>query len=213
MPWALVLAHLLLPIALATVAGFGAWRCWRLSRYAQDARLLRLMWFYGLFAASIVPMAIWTGRLAAEVGNLGTGGVGGWHDAFAGAERVDGFLLAHHALMLASLAVAVQAFGHKRAQGAPVLALALVSFAPFIFAALALEAAMTLYLAVRAILNHRRRRTPGALQVAAGFLLFFIGHLGFFLFHEPASARAPFGDVFALVGLVLLVRLLPRPVA
>lgn len=219
MAWELILAHVLLPSAVAAAAGFGAWRCWRLLRYAPDPRLRRLMWFYGLFAASLVPWAIWAGRLAASLGDTFGGLHSGnatevlrnVHGAFGGAEGVDLFLLAHHALMLASLGVAVQAFSHKRAGGAVVAAVGLAFFGPFVPVALALEAALTLYLAVRAILNHRDRRTPGALQVAAGFLLFFLGHLTFFLFYHPAGIRTPLGDVLALVGIALLVQLLPRP--
>lgn len=180
---------------------------------------MKLMWFYGLFAASLVSMAIWTGQLAAAMGDTFSGlhsgnfteVLGSLHGAFAGAERINLFLLGHHALMLASLGVAVQAFSHKRAGGAAVAAVGLAFLGPFILVVLALEAAMTLYLAVLAILNHMERRSPGALQVAAGFLLFFIGHLSFFLFHYPGGARTPLGDMFALVGIVLLVQLLPRP--
>lgn len=218
MPWELVVAHILLPSAVAVAAGFGAWRCWRLLRYARDERLLSLMWFYGLFAASSLSIAVWTGQLAAAVGDafVGSGNltdvVWNLHGAFAGAEeRIDVFLIAHHVLMLSSLGVAVRAFSHKRAGTAAGAAVGLALLGPFIPIALALEAAMTLYLVVQAVLNHMERRSPGALQVAAGFLLFFIGHLSFFLFHQPGAARTPLGDVFALVGIVLLVRLLPRP--
>lgn len=78
---------------------------------------------------------------------------------------------------------------------------------------MALEAALALYLAAQAALNHRERRSPGALQVAVGFLMFFLGHLSFFLYHHPGAARTPLGDVLALVGVVLLVQLLPGPSA
>jgi len=218
MSWEHVVAHVLLPSAVAAAAGFGAWRCWGLLRYGRDPRLVKLMWFYGLFAASLVSVAIWTGQLdwAADsvAGGMhasnSSGAHGDLHGSFAGAERINFFLLAHHVLMLASLGVAVQAFGHRRAEGATVAAVGLAFFAPFIPVVLAIEAAMTLYLAVQAILNHMERRSPGALQVAAGFFLFFLGHLGFFVFHQAGGARVPLGDVFALVGIVLLVQLLPR---
>lgn len=221
MSWEQVLAHVLLPGAVAAAAGSGAWRCWRLLRYGRDPRLAKLMAFYGLFAASLVSMAIWTGEVAssvdttlAEVHAAGANGsMEDVHAMFAAAHRVDAFLLAHHALMLASLGVAVRAFRHRHS-GAPVAAaLAFASFAPFIPLALALEAAMTLYLAVNAVVNHMERRSPGALQVAAGFLLFFLGHLSYFLFHHPGAARTPLGDVLSLVGIALLVQLLPRPSA
>lgn len=217
MAWEHVVAHILLPAAVASAAAFGAWRCLRLLRYARDPRLVKLAWFYGLFALSMVAMAIWTGQVSADaVGAFDTPhahNATNIHESFSGAERINAFLLAHHALMLASLGVAVQAFGHRRTGQPAVAAVGLAVFGPFITVALALEAAMALYLAVRAILNHMERRSPGALQVAAGFLLFFIGHLGFFLLHHPGAARTPIGDILALVGIVLLVQLLPRPSA
>lgn len=218
MAWEHVLAHVLLPVLVAAAAGFGAVRCWRLLRYGKDPRLLKLAWFYGLFAASLIPWAIWAGQLGAEFANLGghhdgnaTAEMQNLHRGNVGAERVNVFLLLHHALMLASLGVAVVAFGHKRKAGTVAAALGFAILGPFIPVALALEAVMTLYLAVQAILNHLERRSPGALQVAAGFLLFFLGHLSFFLFHDPGAGRTPLGDVLALVGIVLLVQLLPRP--
>jgi hypothetical protein len=217
MVWELVAAHVALPSAVAAAAGFGAWRCRQLLRLAFDARLQKLMWFYGLFAASLIPMAIWTGQLAATVsGTLPSASLfeasGAWHDAFAGAERVDALLAAHHALMLASLAVAVLAF-RQRSAGSVVAAVGIALLGPLVLGALAAEAAMTLYLAVHAVRNHARRRSPGALQVAAGFLLFFLGHLSFLVFYHPVAVRTPLGDVLAFVGVVLLVRLLPRPTA
>lgn len=217
MTWEHVLPHVLLPASVAIVAGFGAWRCWRLLRYGRDPRLQKLVWFYALFAASLISVAIWTGEVSSAVEDA-TGGLHGnvtdIHGAFAGqAERVDVFLLAHHAFMLAGLAVAVQAFSHKRAAPVVLAAIGLEALGPFIPVMLAAEAAMTLYLAVHAVLNHMERRTPGALQVAAGFLLFFAGHLSFFVLHHPGAARTPLGDIFALVGIALLVALVPRPSA
>lgn len=220
MSWEHVATHVPLPAAVATAAAFGAWRCWRLLRYGRDPRLLKLLWFYALFAASLVSMTIWTGQLALNVGDaVGgshsglTGSVGQRHSEFIDDYRANVFLLAHHAFMLASLGVAVQAFSHRRVESAAVAAIGLAFFAGFIPVFLAAEAALTLYLAVQAILNHKERRTPGALQVAAGFSLFFLGHLSYFLLHSPGSARTPLGDILALVGVVLLVQLLPRPSA
>ena len=214
--WEHFVVHGLLPASIAVTAGVGMWRCARLLRYGRDARLTKLMWFYGLFAASLVAITIWTGQLSASIESAGhhdgnfTRHEG--HAQFFGEERINVFLVAHHVLMLASLAVAVQAFGHKRT-GTVAAAAGLAALSPFIPVALAAEAALTLYLAVTAILNHRERRSPGALQVAAGFLLFFIGHLSYFLLHQPGATRNPLGDILALVGIVLLVRLLPRPTA
>lgn len=204
MSWVLLLAHIVLMGSIAAVASFGAWRCQRLLRYARDPRLSKLMWFYGLFAASLVPMAIWTGQVGVGI-----------DDAFralhSGADVTNILLLGHHALLLASLGIAVQAFSHKRSRSAAVAAAGLVLFEPFILVLLATEAILTLYLAVRAGQNYVERRSPGALQVAVGFLLFFMGHLSFFLFHLPGGAGILLGNMFALVGIVLLVRLLPRP--
>lgn len=214
----LVAAHLVLPLLVASAAGLGAWRCWRLLRYAEDPRLQRLMWFYGLFAASLVAFAIWMGRLAVSAGEDLPGGdfpaaFGSLHGGFAAGQRVDVFLVVHHALMLASLGVAVEAFRPRRLAPLSVAAAGLAFVGPSILLALAVEALLTLYLAVRAVLNHRRRPTPGALQVAAGFLFFFLGHLSLLAFYVPGSARNPIGDALSLVGIVILVRLLPRPTA
>ncbi len=204
MSWVLVLAHILLIGSIATVAAFGAWRCRRLLRYARDPRLLKLMWFYGLFAASLVPMAIW----AAQVGESIDDAFSALH---SGAEVVNLLLLGHHALLLASLGIAGLAFSAKRVGSAGVAAAGLAFFEPSILVLLALEAILTLYIAIRAVQNYMERRSPRALQVATGFLLFFIGHLSFFLFHLPGGAGILLGNMFALVGIVLLVQLLPRP--
>ena len=215
MVWEHVLAHMLLPLAVAGAASFGAIRCIELLRYGKDPRLLKLAWFYGLFAASLIPWAILAARLGSDFAGLASDhhvnatSMSSLHRG--GMERVDVFLVAHHAFMLASLAVAVFAFGQRRHAQTVAAALGFAVLGPFIPVALALEAAMTLYLAVQAVLNHLERRSPGALQVAAGFMLFFLGHLSFFLFHDPGAGRTPLGDVFALVGIVLLVQLLPRP--
>lgn len=219
MSWLHVIGHVALPFAIAVAAAFGAWRNWRLLRIASDPRLTKLLWFYSLFALSMISIVIWTGQLTAEAtAGLShdadvTGGHQEGHSEFVDGQRFDAYLAAHHAFMLASLAVAVQAFSHRRRAGTVAAAAGLAVLAPLIPFVLALEAALTLYLAVEAILNHRERRSPGALQVAAGFFLFFIGHLSFFLFYHPGAARTPIGDVFALVGIVVLVRLLPRPTA
>jgi uncharacterized membrane protein len=213
MAWDHTLAHVVLPLAVAAAASYGAWRCVSLLRYGRDPRLLKLAWFYGLFATSLVPWAIWIGQasFSGDLAAMHSANPSLPHDS--GMERVDVFLAAHHALMLASLGVAVQAFSHKPRAAATAALAGLAFLGPFIPVVLAIEAALTLYLAVRAILNHLDRRSPGALQVAAGFLLFFLGHLSFFLFHDPGSGRTPLGDMFALVGIVLLAQLLPRPTA
>lgn len=215
MDWAHFAVHGLPPASIAVAAGVGMWRCARLLRYGRDLRLSKLMWFYGLFAASLVAITIWTGQLSASLDATGRHDGNFTHQGYAqfvGEERINAFLIAHHVLMLASLGVAVQAFGHKRT-GTAAAAAGLVALSPFIPVVLAAEAALTLFLAVTAFLNHRERRSPGALQVTVGFFLFFVGHLSYFLLHHPGATRNPLGDILALVGIVLLVRLLPRPTA
>lgn len=134
MAWEHFVAHGLLPAAVAVTAGVGVWKCARLLRYGRDPRLLKLMWFYGLFGASLVAITIWTGQLAASIESTGhhIGNLTESHDAgqFFGEERVNLFLVAHHLLMLASLGVAVQAFGHRRP--AIVAAAGLAVLSPFI---------------------------------------------------------------------------------
>lgn len=213
MAWPLILVHVVLPLAVAAAAGFGAWRCWRLLQYARDPRLVKLGWFYGLFAASSIAIALWMGQLALVVGDASNDPFAGLHGAFLSEGPVNGFLVAHHVLMLSSLLVATFAFSHVRAENAVVAALGVAAFGLALPAVLGVEAALTLHLAIRAVVNHRRRRTPRAWQVAAGFLLFSLGHLTYFVYYQPGAGRNPLGDIFALVGIVLLVRLLPRPTA
>lgn len=222
MSWEHVVRHVPLPAVVALAAAVGAWRSWRLLRYGYDPRLVKLAWFFALFAASLVAMTIWTGQLALSASDAvdaaasgAVGPLGERHQEIAAGESANAFLLAHHALMLASLGVAVKAFSHRRAPSAAIAgaAVGFALFAGLIPVFLAAEAALTLYLAVQAVLNHMERRTPGALQVAAGFSLFFFGQLTYFVFHSPGSVRTPLGDVLALVGIVLLVQLLPRPSA
>jgi len=211
MAWEVVLAHVLLPAAVAIAAGFGAWRAWTLLRYARDRRLMQLVWFYGLFAASMVPMAIHIGQIAASVGDVSLShwAAGGeLHEIFAKPRDIGALLLLHHALMLASLVVAVAAFSPRRTTAA---AAGLVVLTPVIPAILAIEAGLTLYLAARAAMNHRNRRTAGSMRVATGFALFFLGHITIFLLHGPDAARNPLGDLLSLAGLIILVRVLPRP--
>jgi hypothetical protein len=202
MSWEPVLAHVVLMGLIATIAALGAWRCRRLLQYARDPRLLKLMCFYGLFAASLVPLAVWAGQAGEGIDEA-------FRSLHSGTDVANVLLLGHHALLLASLGIAVQAFTQKRAPRAAAAGFAI--FEPFIFGFLALEAILTLYLAVRGVQNHMERRSPQSLQVAAGLLLFFLGHLSFVLFHLPAGAGILLGNALALVGVVLLVRLLPRP--
>lgn len=206
-----------LQIAAGVAAGYGAWRCMRLQRFGRDARLTALMWFFGLFALSVFSHAVWE----VQIGQALPGGPGGLEgnitfgerDGFlrpSGMEGVSIWLVLHHALMAASLAVGVVAFSRHRPQNTQAAALTpLAFFSDLIPLLLALQAALTLYLAARAWLNHMERKTPGALQVALGFLLFFIGHLTFFLAHRPGRGREGIGDILTLVGIILLVQVLP----
>lgn len=222
-------AGALVQLAAAGAAVYGAVRCIRLQRFAPDRRLKALAWFFALFAAATLLQAAWQLVAAAGTPSPFTG-FGGGNAAYNGTrpppfdhynflhpegeERVNILFAGAHAFMLASLVVAVWAFGHRRPPEAAALAPAL-AFAPFALVGnlvplmLALEAGLTLYLACRAFINHVERRSAGAVQVALGFLLFFIGHFLFYLSHQPGMGRTGFGDILGLVGIVLLVQALP----
>lgn len=228
MPDGQVIATTLVQLASAAVAAYGAGRCFQLQRFGKDRRLTALAWFFGLFAAAVALNAAWTWqygdprpaggdfRFDGGFGD-GTGGrppPGGGPGPFApvGDERVNVLLAGHHALMLASLVVAVWAFGRRRPVEAGTVAAAVLGFTTvgqLVPSMLALEAGLTLYLAARALINHVERRSAGALQSALGFGLFFVGHLLFYLSHQPGYARPGLGEVLGLVGIVLLVQLLP----
>jgi hypothetical protein len=204
--------------AAALAAGYGAWLCVRLQRYGSDRRLRALALFFGLFAASVLLHAVWEWQISELLQRpffIAVPPGGGPPRVFQpqGAENVDAWLAGHHLLMLASLGVGVFAFGRRRAPRAagPAVAAAvgLAWFSDFVPLMLALEAALTLYLAVRALLNHLERRSPGALQVFAGFALFFLGHLLFYTSHEVGRGRQGIGDILTLVGIVILVQVLP----
>lgn len=207
-------AAIVLQIAAASVAGWGAWRCMELQRLAKDPRLQALAWFFGLFSLSVLAHAIWEYQIGSIIQN-GRGGLGNrtlsgaWRPA--GIENVNAWLLVHHLLMAGSLGVAVVAFGKRHPQRTGEVAAAglFLGFSNFVPLLLGIQAALTLYLAVRAWLNHMDRKSPGALQVAIGFLLFFVGHLLFYVQHRPGAGRSAIGDVIALVGIVLLVQMLP----
>lgn len=212
------IAAIALQLGAGAIAGWGAWRCIELQQYGKDPRLRALAAFFGLFAASVIAHAIWeyqigqafTGTRIQEFGNR-TPGEGFNLFRPAGTENVTIWLLGHHVLMTAGLAIAVYAFGRKHPEHTQPVAAAglLVFFSDLVPLLLGLQAALTLYLAVRAWLNHMERKSPGALQVALGFLLFFIGHLVFFLEHRPGRGRQGIGDVLTLVGIALLVQVLP----
>lgn len=215
------LAGAILQLATAGVALYGAVRCVRLQRFGSDSRLKALAAFFALFAAGMALQATWQVQVVAGLPDLPASAPpptppfdhGLFHPE--GSERVNILLAAAQVLQLASLVVAVWAFGHRRAAAGPGTATA--ALAPFAFSALgailplalALEAGLALYLAARALINHVERRSAGALQVALGFLLFFLSHLVVYLGHQPGMGRTGVGDVLALVGVVLLVQVLP----
>ena len=227
-------AGALVQLGAAGASLYGVVRCVRLQRFAGDRRLTVLAWFFALFAAAMVLQAAW--QISAGAGPATFGPGDGGHAAFnatrppfergllrpEGEERVNILFVGAHSLMLASLVIGVWAFGHRSKPGAgdlpitptlaivPVLALlpfeAIGSIVPLM---LALEAGLTLYLAARAFINHIERRSAGAVQVALGFLLFFIGHFLFYLAHQPGMGHSGIGDILGLVGIVLLVQVLP----
>jgi len=227
MPLGDLLAVLLLEAATAAVALHGAARCMRLQRFGRDRRLMALAWFFGLFAAAIVLNAAWQLQTGSAAGfGSGAGGHPAFNGTFPprgafdrglfhpeGAEGANLWLAGHHALMLASFVVGVWAFGHRTRGGtasAATLAPALLAFvSDLVPAMLALEAGLALYLAARAYLNHVQVRSQGAVQVALGFGLFFVGHLIFYLAHQPGIGHNPVGDILNLVGITLLVQVLP----
>ncbi|HUR24931.1 MAG TPA: hypothetical protein VM327_02825 [Candidatus Thermoplasmatota archaeon] len=232
-----MLGTAIVQIASVVVAGYGAYRCIRLQRYGTDRRLMALAFFFGLFAIGVGLLAIWQLNYGDPRPGEGTGfrvdfGPPPGNESFnqtmperfrairggeffrpEGDERVNILLVGHHAFMLASLIVAVVAFGRRR----PVETGAAAAFLSFGFVGdliptmLALEAGLTLYLAARGFIHHVERKSPGAVQAALGFGLFFLGHLLFYLAHTPGYARAGLGDVLGLVGITLLVQLLPGP--
>jgi hypothetical protein len=220
------LAGALVQLAAAGASVYGALRCVRLQRFAADRRLTALAWFFALFAAAMVLQATWQLGAASGTpppfGGPGRAQMNGTHAPFErgflrpeGEERVNILLAGSHALMLSSLVVAVWAFGHRKPPGELATTAPALAFAPFALVGtlvplmLALEAGLTLYLACRAFINHVERRSGGAVQVALGFLLFFVGHFLFFLSHQPGMGRTGIGDILGLVGIVLLVQALP----
>lgn len=186
-------------IVVAAVAGLV--RVAGLRAFADDARLRRLGWFFGLFAGALGVEVVVTAFL------LGHGVAG-----VAAAPRALALLvLLHHGLMIAALVVALRTFAvpwHAPAAVAPAL-LFVKGDSHYLLLGL-VEALLTLYLAVASAVNHRRRRTKGALRVAAAFALVFLGHLVFFLVVHHAVVRPFWGEALTLAGVLLLVRSVPR---
>jgi hypothetical protein len=189
-------------IVVAAVAGLV--RVARLRAFADDARLRRLGWFFGLLAGALGVEVVVTAFLVGQHG----------HPGGAAPPSLTVLVLLHHGLMLAALALALRTFAvpwHAAGPAALAPALLVVRHDPHFFVLGMTEALLTLYLAVAGFVNHRRRRTKGALRVAAAFLLVFLGHLAFFLvLHHHGEVRPFWGEALTLAGVLLLVRSVPR---
>jgi hypothetical protein len=192
---------LLLQVAVVVVALVGVMRLAALRALADDVRLRRLSWFFGLFAAAVAAQLLLTALL------LGHG------RAPAGPflRQLNGLTLLYHGLMLAALVVAVRAFALPWRPPTPAAA-AVLLVGRFGLLGLA-EAGLTLYLAVASLVNQRHRRTRGSLRVAAGFLLFFLGQLAFWVFQKTGAIRPYWAEALALGGILLLVASVPRRAA
>lgn len=189
---------LLLQAAVVVTALVGVTRLAGLRALADDARLRRLSLFFGLFASAVAVQFV-LGLLLLGHGKIpSTGPV---------VRQLNFLTLAYHGLMLAALAVALRAFALPWRPPPAVAAVVLVGR----FGLLGLvEAGFTLYLAVASLINQRHRRTRGSLRVAAGFLLFFLGQLAFWVFQKTGAIRPYWAEALALGGILLLVASVPR---
>lgn len=125
----------------------------------------------------------------------------------------------HHGLVIVALAVA--SFAYLRPAGSEgnggMAAGGAVGFAalPAVVVASAVlqtaEALLALVPAVLAAVNWRRRRTPGSLQVAAGFALLAASHLAALaVVVVRPLVLVPLFDLLALAGIATLVLAMPR---
>ncbi|MHB8633377.1 MAG: hypothetical protein ACYDBQ_05325 [Thermoplasmatota archaeon] len=187
-PWAVLLLE-------AATAGCGAWgvvRVERLRALADDRRLTRLAWFFGLLSASFLVQLVGTALVVGAHGRP---------------TRFGGVAVLQHGLLIAALVVAVVAYTPPWKGAAPVVTL----FGPagvLVFA----EVALALYLAALAFVNQRRRRNLGSMKVAAGFLLLALGHLGFLAADliQLRAARPLWAEALAFAGVLLLATSVPR---
>lgn len=196
-----VLLAFLLQAAIVVAAVAGLVRVAGLRAFADDARLRRLGWFFALLAGALGVEGLVTAFL---LGQASSGGIDVPHALWL-------LVLARHGLMLAALAVALRTFEvpwHAPAAVAPAFLL-LRHDAHFVYLGLA-EGLLTLYLAIAGAVNHHRRRTKGALRVAAAFLLIFLGHLVYFLVLHRIAVRPFWGEALTLAGVLLLVAAVPR---
>lgn len=200
-----VVLALLLEVGIVAVSVAGLVRVAGLRAFADDARLRRLSWFFGLFGSAVAIQVL--------VSTFLLGGHPMGHEAML--PTLATLVLIQHVLMLSALVVALRTFAvpWQPAAVAPAL-LAFGQYDYFVFLAL-VEAILTLYLAIASAVNQRRRKTGRSMRVAAGFLLLFLGHLFFFvllLLHHDSGPRPYWGDALALVGIALIVVSVPRKI-
>lgn len=194
-----ILLSLALQLASAACGAWATASVLRTRRFAPDARLTRLAWFFALLAAAMAVQAVVT------LARLRTGAHPLVRAAFARELEI-----LYHAAFVAALVLAAVSFRPLRAP-VPAAAFApLALFGPFGAVGL-VEAALALYVAVVAVRNNRLQRTRGALRVAAGFLLVFLAQLGFWIAAREDQARPFWGEAIVAAGVLLLVLSVPRP--
>lgn len=211
--WPLIIG---IQLAAAAVAAGGAWRARGLRRDYPDPRLARLQWFFLLYAGAVGVHAIggvqrWLTPAANPMPpGAGQPGPGARPPGLLDlADPLSWHVVGHHALLLGALLVALVAFGVVgRRRDSPAAALLLPAF--MIPGATLAEAALTFAIALRSGVNYARLRRRSALRVSLGFLLFFLGHLAFYLLRDPAGPRPLLGEFLALAGTIVLVTALPR---
>jgi hypothetical protein len=193
---------LLLELAIVVTALVGVVRIAGLRALSDDPRLRRLSWFFGLFAAAVGVQVLLTTLLLGKAPQAGPGLV---------LLRLARLTLLEHGLMLAAFVVALRAFATPWKAAAPVAASLLL--APRLGLAWLMglvESLLALYLAIASVVNQRHRRTRGSLRVAAGFALFFLGHLSFWAFAKTGAVRPFWAEALTLASIALLVAAVPR---
>ncbi len=245
-------------VALVLQAGTGAVALWALFRLQalrsvyDDRRLLRLEWFFGVFAVAVLLQLLITGDHLFHAGDAFRRPLGGAERGNLSLQQFDGhrplgrprpsFLhIAHHVFMVVALGIGVRAFtrvqprkgagdegdgsggsasrgseedgamsepGAKAFQFGGGVAGGGALFSAFGLLRLS-EAALTLYLLVSTTMNAWERRSAGAWRVAGGFLLFFLGHAGFWFLDPSTGPRPVLGEAFTFLGLLLLASSLP----
>jgi hypothetical protein len=227
-----------LSLALSVLPFIGYGRTQRLQGFVRDPRLAALGWFFLLYGiATLVQsggvVVLWHGEGLQPTpfhfnetfnGTVnGTAGERAFHvrftnstgemvrDHFAVAARPAWPFWLHHGLVLAALGVVAYAY-LRPAVTAAAGALAAVPFFTVSNAVIqSAEMLLALVPTVVSVLNWRRRRTKGSLQVAVGFGLLALAHLASVavVFVRP-PALVPLFDVLALAGIATLVFAVPR---